>query len=208
MARRIVAQKGCLIEHCPRRHKSRGYCDAHYFQWRTKGDPLALSRSENFPFKSIDAEGFIPYFWRACGVMANPDKCWVWQRGCSKAGYGQLKIGGARYLAHRLAWQLANGREPRKGMEILHSCDKPPCCNPNHLREGTHADNMGEALERGRLEVGSARYNTHLTEDDVKEIRQRLANGAVGQRIAEQYQLSPAAVSSIKHRTRWKHVES
>lgn len=206
MGRPKLPQKSCLIEGCSRPYKGRGWCGTHYLRWRLHGSPFALSRAENVPFKSIDAEGFAAYFWRVCGVTANPDKCWEWQRGGTKAGYGLLTISGHTQYAHRLAWQLANGRPPRKAMEILHSCDNPPCCNPNHLREGTHAENMAEALERGRMEIGSARFNTHLTEDDVRTIRRKLADGAVGQRIAEEYAISPAAVSSIKNKTRWKHV--
>ena len=30
----------------------------------------------------------------------------------------------------------------------LHTCDRPSCCNPDHLYEGTTKDNYRDALER------------------------------------------------------------
>lgn len=72
--------------------------------------------------------------------------CWEWNGSRNpQTGYGQ--IGGG--YAHRLAFQLFNGAIPR-GKWILHSCDNPPCCNPNHLYAGTAQDNARDRDSRGR----------------------------------------------------------
>ena len=34
---------------------------------------------------------------------------------------------------------------------ILHDCDNRRCCNPEHLRAGTHLENSRDAQARGRL---------------------------------------------------------
>src|SRR3990167_391996 len=57
--------------------------------------------------------------------------CWIWQGGCDKNGYGVLSIsigfGKERKIkAHRLAWVFAHGEIP-DGLEVLHTCDIPPC---------------------------------------------------------------------------------
>ncbi|MGH7024521.1 MAG: HNH endonuclease signature motif containing protein [Caulobacteraceae bacterium] len=51
--------------------------------------------------------------------------------------------------AHRLAWELANGPIP-DGLLILHKCDNPVCCNPDHLFLGTAADNHADCAAKGR----------------------------------------------------------
>jgi len=67
-------------------------------------------------------------------------------------GYGKcnvLRFGKKITRAHILAWVDANGQLPPVDKPlILHSCDNPPCCNPEHLRAGTNAENMLDRVER------------------------------------------------------------
>lgn len=80
--------------------------------------------------------------------------CWLWTEALDKDGYGRfaVSIRGAnkqRHLrAHRYSFELAHGRRPSK--YVLHSCDRPACVRPDHLREGTAADNAKDAISRGR----------------------------------------------------------
>ena len=81
------------------------------------------------------------------------DECWIWTAHTDRNGYGQctqVVYGQSIWLAHRLAWVLANKRPVPDEMKVLHSCDNPPCCNPTHLHLGTQLDNMREMRERGR----------------------------------------------------------
>lgn len=85
----------------------------------------------------------IARFWAKID-QRGPDDCWPWLAGRSK-GYGQF----LNYLAHRIAWFLTHGEIPA-GAVIRHTCDNPPCCNPNHLVPGTHGQNFRDMVERGR----------------------------------------------------------
>jgi hypothetical protein len=84
-----------------------------------------------------------------------PDECWPWIGSHDRNGYGHLTRFGKQVRAHRVAWELANGREPRGC--ICHSCDNPACVNPAHLWEGSHADNMRDMHAKRRHPGGSFR---------------------------------------------------
>ena len=79
--------------------------------------------------------------------------CWLWTGYKQKNGYGAIKAFGRFVMAHRFAHELYLGPIP-PGLEILHSCDVKLCVNPDHIRAGTHAENMAEAADRGLMRSG------------------------------------------------------
>ena len=93
-----------------------------------------------------------------------PNGCWLYMGFRKWDGYGWVarSKGNCQYryqTAHRYAWTLTHG-EPEDGMHLLHTCDNPPCCNPAHLRLGTHLENMADMKARGRTSKGY-RKNGH-----------------------------------------------
>lgn len=77
-----------------------------------------------------------------------PDDCWEWTA-CTRRGHGGFWLDGRLVGAHRFAWEQVNGPIP-SGLHVRHSCDNPPCVNINHLRLGTHQDNMADTVIRKR----------------------------------------------------------
>lgn len=86
-------------------------------------------------------------FWERVDVRG-PDECWPWRLGLTR-GYGYVRSGRRRrYRAHRIALAFHLRRDP--GPVVRHSCDFGACCNWAHLLTGTQADNVADAVERGR----------------------------------------------------------
>lgn len=83
-----------------------------------------------------------------------PNECWPWLGMTTTFGYGRIKFAGQKLLAHRVAFELANGRPPAPGMNVCHTCDWPPCQNPAHYFEGTTADNLADMKTKGRSLTG------------------------------------------------------
>lgn len=89
-------------------------------------------------------------FWMKVRAGKTPEDCWEWI-GSKRHDYGQLSSvrGRSPHKAHRVSYEIHFGPIP-DGMDVLHSCDNPPCCNPRHLRLGTAKDNARDMVERGR----------------------------------------------------------
>lgn len=85
--------------------------------------------------------------------------CWVWRGTTNNKGYGMLGIGRERQvLAHRVAWESANGHVP-DGMFVCHKCDNPRCVRPDHLFLGTNSDNIQDSIAKGRFRRGFRERN-------------------------------------------------
>ena len=84
------------------------------------------------------------------GWTKRPTGCWEWNGGKHVSGYGVLNIYGRSHYAHREALQIKLGRPLTPGMYACHTCDNPPCMNPDHLFEGDHRDNMADMRSKGR----------------------------------------------------------
>lgn len=133
--------------------------------------------------------------------------CWKWTAGLVK-GYGQFKLCGKHYLAHRIAYFLANG-QVEEGLCVLHRCDNPACVNPDHLFAGTNQDNANDMVYKGRAarQKGSSHGSSKLIEDEVIEIRSRYADGGISQdAIGLEFGVSQRLVSHIVNRENWKHI--
>jgi hypothetical protein len=148
----------------------------------------------------------------ANGVKINKNTgCWEWQKTSNGYGYGTMTINGKSRLVTRLVYSLINGSIP-DGKQVLHDCDNPCCCNPEHLHLGTRFDNMRECYERGRSKIkpvhlkGEKNGCAKLTEEDVIKIRNLVSQGERQHAVASLFSISQAQVSNIVQGRKWAHV--
>lgn len=140
-------------------------------------------------------------FWSKVRV-AGESECWEWLAYKDSDGYGRFRIGGEVCRAHRVAYELHLG-PIKDDIHIIHACDNPACCNPAHLREGTHKDNMADKVVRGRGSKGEAHGSAKLTESQAFQIR--MSRG-LGIDLARKYGVSDTLISAIRNGKRWHHL--
>jgi hypothetical protein len=133
--------------------------------------------------------------------------CWIWTEYCNHQGYGRWRYDGKRIGAHRISWMLYCG-PISGGLSVLHHCDNPSCVNPDHLFLGTHDDNMRDMTAKGRSSrhgalPGEAHPHAKLTAEQALNIR---ADHRFLREVAEDYNISPTQVASIRHRIKWRHL--
>jgi hypothetical protein len=117
--------------------------------------------------------------------------CWNWTGAKTPDGYGNLKRGGKSIAAHRYAFEKLVGPIP-SGACILHSCDNPACCNPDHLRVGSQKENIHDAIERGRFVAPRQK----LTLAQVDEIR---VTGATNRELAERLGVHHTTIRDVRN---------
>jgi hypothetical protein len=137
------------------------------------------------------------------------DGCWLWTGHPDDEGYGQISLGGAngkRIRATAAAWLLTYGYLPELAM--LHTCDNPSCIKPDHLFEGTQADNIKDMDAKGRraVRIGEEHKHSKFTNILVKQARTERESGETIQGLADKYNMSYGAMYKALNRQTWRHI--
>jgi hypothetical protein len=106
---------------------------------------------------------YMAHFKSRCTITATG--CWEWQGFCQtfrnirpgQRGYALGCYRGKQTRLSRLMIELTQ-RPLQRGEIAMHSCDNPPCINPDHLRPGTYKENMQDASRKGRAD---GQWKTH-----------------------------------------------
>lgn len=141
--------------------------------------------------------------------------CIEWTGSKDKAGYGRMTRrtnGNQKNLKiHRVEWEKHHGPIP-EGLSVMHLCDNPPCYNIDHLALGTHRANMLDSRRKGRQSnvkaKGEESGRSKLTEENVIDIKTRLAAGEKQLHIARLYRVNHMTIKSIQTGRTWGWLEA
>jgi hypothetical protein len=147
---------------------------------------------------------------RAGTVINEQTGCWEWTGHKDECGYGRIQRGDRLVRLHRESWKDANGPIP-DGLCVCHRCDNPCCINLEHLFLGTHADNMRDKAEKGRV-VFNPRFGednpcAKLTSVEVVAIKRDLRHGVTRRALAEKHKVTVSNIDTIANGLTWRHIE-
>lgn len=125
------------------------------------------------------------------------DGCWLWIGATDSSGYGHLTDRRKTISVHRISYFLHEG-DPGD-MQVLHTCDNPICCNPEHLFLGTNLDNMKDRQAKGRYASNKGERSNFAQHSDelVSRIRAFLNSGLSQAEVARKFGISDGYVSKL-----------
>lgn len=147
---------------------------------------------------------------RAGTVINEQTSCWEWTGHKDECGYGRIQRGSRLVRLHRNAWEDEHGEIP-EGMCVCHKCDNPCCINLDHLFLGTHADNMRDKAEKGRVRsipfpLGEKNPSAKLTGQSVAQIKRALGAGRRRAELAVLHGVCTQTIDQIALGRIWRHV--
>ena len=154
--------------------------------------------------RSLDA--LVKFFLERCEVT--PEDCML-PLGVSrdKGGYVNISFKGRCTKLHRLVLKHKLGRPIKEECEAMHShlCEgRRDCINPEHIREGTHSENIKMAYASGRKvspfkdKPRQRRKVNVKTADLVRNFYARNLHSQ--QKLAKMFGVSRTTISNIVHR--------
>jgi hypothetical protein len=121
-------------------------------------------------------------------------------------GYLQvsLRVGKKTYTrtVHRLVLEAFDRPRP-KGMQCSHYDGDRANNRLENLRWDTSKGNHADRIRHGRSGKGQTNSQAKLTEPQVREVRQRLANGERAADVARYFNVAKQTVSDIKIGRKW-----
>ena len=128
---------------------------------------------------------------------------WVKNKPSTTTGYAMMSIDGKSRLMHRYVFEMYNNTTLPSNICVLHKCDNRLCINPDHLFSGTKGDNNKDRARKNRSNVGEARPQHKLTNEQVIDIRN---SAEMIRPLARMYGVNRNTIKNIKNGTAWRHL--
>ena len=152
--------------------------------------------------------------------MRSDTECWNWLASKCSDGYGEWSFidesGQKRQTsASRYALMMKlNNYHLDASVKARHTCDNRACVNPNHIIEGSAADNSADMIERNRQARGELCAAAKMTEEQARDcIKNYRADKQSGrlygslERLAVKHNLSKQLVYRCVSGKSWRHLQ-
>lgn len=140
-------------------------------------------------------------------TITTANGCMEWQRARSRFGYGMIWHQGKAIPTNRLVLIFKDGLPEFKAV-AMHSCDNPPCVNPDHLRWGTHKENSKDMVAKNRHTIkpmyGESHPNSKLTIDAVSFIRKNYGADYPTKYLAALFGVGKTTIGNVLKNKVWK----
>ena len=155
------------------------------------------------PFDGVKSQVFCSLH---CAVWSRitikkSDECWPWNGATAGGGYGVFGFKAKSMRAIRAVMEVFDERC------VLHKCDNPICCNPDHLYAGTYSQNTQDMILRGRRrnQSGENAPRATLTNQQAATIKSLL--GQVRQvDLAEKFNVKRCVIADISRGRAYKEA--
>ena len=132
-------------------------------------------------------------------VVNQVTDCWEFQGGKNNIGYGMIRDNKKMRTAHRVSYEEHIAKIPT-GLCVMHSCDNPICCNPQHLSLGTHKQNTQDMMTKGRAKpfgqhkpYGGGMKGKIMPRTTCIHCQRSISNPAYARRHGDKCRLKPQA---------------
>jgi hypothetical protein len=150
--------------------------------------------------KNVDRE---EAFWSKIDRSA-PYECWPYKEYKNKDGYGQFHTENGPIGAHIYSWKITRKCEVPEEKLIMHLCDNPACCNPNHLICGDALKNAQDKIEKGHTPQAHRTALPDLHDGEIWLVRRLLSSKIISQaRISKMFKVHQSTISHINTSDRW-----
>lgn len=177
---------------------SSGMCRKHYQRFRRNGDALGGRVSP----------GELPKYLREVVLAYEGDECLIWPHSRNSRGYAVMKHNGRQHFVSRLVCVEHRGPPPDTTFVGAHSCGRGHlgCVTKRHIRWATPQENSDDRDVHGTVPRGESRWNSKITEDDVRRIR-ALQGTMTQAAIGAIFGISQVNVGLIQNRKAWAAVD-
>lgn len=137
-------------------------------------------------------------------LTQKPSGCIEWAGHRHAQGYGVFSINAKQVFTHRIVAAASLEKSPKPF--VCHTCDNPPCVNPDHLFWGTAQDNALDMRRKGRGHriYGERNPQNRLSPNDVQAIRLLVKNGFSMKTISSAFKkVSWSTIYHIKNGVTW-----